>query len=246
MRFADPYALKIKPTRETVVFAASQHIGTKPVQCDYFLNFNDECFVLADGLDTLPHSAVAAKFACETAIWAYKHIRQHRYYWMDKKLFMRRIFRSTNLAVWQKRKEAGYEAGMATTLTVLLVGARHYWLGSAGPTGAWHIRGSTFTKLTPDIDTLRPIEQQQYLGTQRLGLVPSYKTATFEEGEAIILASSGCGNYLTPMDISTAAAMSGRSVDDATSAVMALVQASGQNGSTENQTGVLVKRLERA
>lgn len=246
MRFADPYALKIKPTRETVIFAASQHIGTKTVQCDYFLNFNDECFVLADGLDSLPHSAVAAKFACETAVWAYKHIRQHRYYWMDKKLFMKRIFRSTNLAVWQKKKEAGYEAGMATSLMVLIIGAKQYWLGSAGPVGAWHIHGGTFTKLTPDIDPLRPVEEQQYLGIKRLGLMHAYKTAALNEGETIIMASSGCGNYLTPTDISTAAAMSGKSTNDATAAIMSLVQASGQNGSTENQTGVLIKRLERA
>lgn len=246
MRLADPYALKIKSSpRETIVFAASQLQGSQKTQNDYFLNFNDECFVLADGVDSLPHSAVAAKFACETAIWAYKHIRQHKYYWGDKKLFMKRIFRSTNLAVWQKMREAGFEGGMATSLTVLIVGAKQYWLGLAGPSSAWLIHGSAMTKLSPDADEFGGVRNVDVLGSRRLGLIPFYKTAALPPDDVVILASTGCGNYVTPMELAAAAAAAGNTAASAGAAAANLLSASETNGSMENKTCVLVKRLGR-
>lgn len=245
MRFADPYALKIKPSRETIIFAASQLRGTQKTQNDYFLNFNDECFVLADGVDTLPHSATAAKFACETAIWAYKHIRQHKYYWGDKKLFMKRIFRSTNLAVWQKMREVGFEGGMATSLMVLIVGAKQYWLGLSGLSDAWLAHGSAITKLSPDMDVFGGPVAPGVLGSRRLGLVPYYKTAALPPGDVIILTSTGCGNYVTPTELSAAATATGNSAGSAGSAVSSLLAASEVNGSTENKTCIIVKRLDQ-
>lgn len=244
MRLADPYALKIKPPRETIIFAASQTPGGQKTQNGYFLNFNDECFVMADAVDTFPHSAVAAKFACETAIWAYKHIRQHRYYWLDKKLFMKRIFRSTNLAVWQKKREAGFEGGMATGLMVLLVGAKQYWLGVAGPSSAWLAHGGTMTKLTPETDVFGG-GARDVMGIRRLGLVPYYKTAELGEGDVMIMASAGCGNYLTPMDLSTAVSRLGNTAESAASAVTSILSSAEENGSMENKTCIIVKRIDR-
>lgn len=242
MRLADPYALKIKPSRETVVFAAGQRNGAQSVQEDYFLNFNDECFVLADGVGSMPHGEVASKFACETAIWAYKHIRQHRYYWQDKKLFMKRIFRSTNLAVWQKQREVGFEEGFATSLMVLIVGVKHYWLGCSGPSSAWLIHGSSMTKLTPEINIYEAYKD--VLGIRRLGLIPMYKTAELASSDVLIMTSTGCGNYVTPMDLQTCAASVGTSADSASRSVTALLSASEINGSKENMTAIVVKRIE--
>ena len=139
MRLANPYLVRLQEPKETIVFAAAQDIGQSGVQQDYFLNFNDECFVLADGMSTKKSSEVASKLACETAVWGYKHIRQHRFYFQDKKRFMKRIFRSTNLAVWQKQKEVGFEHGIATTLLVVMIGPKHYWVGHAGDTSAWYV-----------------------------------------------------------------------------------------------------------
>lgn len=242
MRLADPYALKIQSSRETVVFSAGQLSGAQMVQEDYFLNFNDECFVLADGVGSMPHGAVASKFACETAIWAYKHIRQHRYYWQDKKLFMKRIFRSTNLAVWQKRREVGFEDGLATSLMVLIVGAKHFWLGCSGPSSAWFFHGSSMTKLTPEISTYNA--HKDVLGIRRLGLVPLYTTAVFGSSDVIIMTSSGCGNYLTATDLQTCASSVGSTADSASRAVATLLSTSQINGSKENMTAILVKRVE--
>lgn len=206
------------------------------------MNFNDECFVVADGAHTVPHGDVAARLACETAIWGYKHIRQHRYYWLDKKLFMKRIFRSTNLSVWQKRRERGYEAGLETTLTVLMIGPKTYWLGYAGETYVWLQSGSSIKKLTREALPFET-EKRKMLGVQRLGLIPDYVTGPMSTGDALLITSGGCGNYLTPSDIQSGMGLAGCTVEDATRAVESVLISAQRNGSTENMTAVIIKRV---
>jgi len=243
MRLADPYALRLKAPRESLVFAASSRQGTRERQEDFFLNFNDECFVLADGVGSLPHGDVAARLASETAIWGYKHIRQHRYYWLDKKLFMKRIFRTTNMTIWQKRREQGFEQGLATTLMVAIIGPKSFWLGHAGDSAAWHIRGSTIKKLTREIDVFEKTPHG-ILGIKRLGLVPNYASGEFRKGDVLVMASDGCGNYLTPQDILMSVLIAGSDTGSATNAVTALLDASETNGSVENMTAVMIKRVD--
>lgn len=242
MRLPNPYALRREPTRESLVFAASQRPGNCTTQEDFFMNFNDECFVLADGVGTMPHGDVAARLACETAIWGYKHIRQHRYYWLDKKLFMKRIFRSTNLSVWQKRREHGFEAGLETTLTVCMIGSKTYWLGYAGETCVWLQSSGSITKLTRDSDPFET-EKRTTLGVMRLGLIPDYVTGPLSDDDVLLITSLGCGNYLTPSDIQSGMGLAGDSVEDATRAVESVLASAERNGSTENMTAVIIKRV---
>jgi protein phosphatase len=241
MRFPDPYALKNDTPKETVLFALHQELGTRDTQQDYFSRFIDECFVLADGVGSLPNGDVAAKLACDTAIWAYKHIRQHRYYWSDKKLFMKRIYRSTNLAVWQKHREEGFEGGLATTLLVLMVGPKHVWLGNAGDSSAWVLHEGEITKLTKENHDFEQIPANA-LGIVRLGLVPEFVTMPFEEEDVLLLTTAGAGDYLTSQDIQTCMTSCGDGAESMKGAVTALLAAARTNGSEDNMSAVLVKR----
>lgn len=242
MRLADPYALRLRTPRESLVFAASQRQGGKDTQEDYFLNFNDECFVLADGVGIMPHGEVAAKLASETAVWGYKHIRQHRYYWLDKKLFMKRIFRTTNMTLWQKRRENGFEDGLATTLAVAIIGAKTYWLGYSGDSVAWLFRGSEIKKLTREQESFERVPRG-ILGVKRLGLIPEYVSGEFKSGDVLVLASDGCAGYLTPQDLVTSVLLAGSDTGQAIHAVNSLLDAAETNGSVENMTAVVIKRV---
>src|SRR5574341_1651112 len=96
MEFPDPVGLKYEKPREIIVFGASQLVGGRKRQEDSFANFNDECFALADGVGTLPNADVASQLAADTAVWAYKHVRQRHYYWASKRDFLKRIVRTTD------------------------------------------------------------------------------------------------------------------------------------------------------
>lgn len=242
MRFPDPYALRRELPKETVLFAASQLIGKKDRQEDYFLNFNDECFVLADGVGSLPNGDVAARLACETAVWAYKHIRQHRYYWLDKKLFMKRVFRTTNMTIWQKRREQGFENGLATTLLVLMVGPKHIWIGNAGDSCAWIMHDGEISKLTSEKSEFQPVPSN-VLGIKRLGLASEFVMRDFEKGDVLLLSTDGAGDYLTFQDLQTCFASAGDRTEDIEQSVVSVLNAANINGSTQNMTALLVKRV---
>jgi serine/threonine protein phosphatase PrpC len=242
MRFPDTYTIRRQTPRDSVIFAASQLEGHADTQEDYFLNFNDECFVLADGQSNLPNGEAAAQLACDTAIWAYKHIRQHPYYWLDKKLFMKRIFRSTNLAIWQKRREQGFEEGLATTLMVLMVGAKNYWIGHAGNSSAWLYREGNIKKLThDDVNPLGVITKA--LGFKRLGLIPEFASGTFESGDVLLLCTDGVGDFLTEKNMNLYLSSVGTTNEDVLLAVNGILKSAETNGSTENMSAILVKRL---
>lgn len=244
MRFPDPYALRREEPKETVAFAASQRQGEADTQEDYFLNFNDECFVVTDGVSLLPHGEVAAKLAAETAIWAYKHIRQHRYYFLDKRFFMKRLFRTTNMAVWQKHREEGFTDGMATTLLVLMVGAKNAWVGNAGDSCAWILKNGVVKKIAGDKKDFASVPPRA-LGLKRLGLVPAFAVMPFDKGDVLLLATDGASDYLTPSDIQAGMMAAGTTVADITAAVTSVLSAAQTNGAKENMTVCMVTRLPR-
>lgn len=242
MRLANPYIVRLQEPKETICFAASQDTGTRGLQQDYFLNFNDECFVLADGVSSLSGSEAASKLACETAIWGYKHIRQHRFYFHDKKRFMKRVFRSTNLAVWQKQKEIGFKHGIATTLLVVMIGPKHYWVGHAGDSSAWYVHEGKALKLTTDHTDSKGILQKA-VGFTRLGLFPDFTSGEFPALDMMLLMTDGVEKYLISSDLSRIVSTPVVDIEDAKKRTIALIESAKQNGSTENMTVVLIARV---
>lgn len=244
MRPPNPLSLKIIQPRNIVIFAASQLQGERETQEDFFMNFNDECFILADGVGGMKNGDIAAKIAAETAIWGYKLIRQRPFYWQDKKLLMKRIFRSTNIALWQKKRETGFEEGLATTLEVLVIGDRTFWLGHVGDSSAWFFSGESQTvkKLTKD-DSDEHGYLTKVVGTQRYGLTPQFATGKFLSGDTILLVSDGVTKVVFPQTLEAIVKESGDSTESLTETVLTLLKKAESQGSTDNMTAILIKRI---
>lgn len=245
MKFVDPLAFKTRQPREGIVFAGGQLQGGRPSQEDFFVNFNDECFVVADGVGGLPHGDVAARLGAETAIWGYKHVRERPFYWADKKLFLKRIFRSSNLAVWQKRREYGFEAGLASTLTVAIVGVQNIWVGSVGDSGILLYRDGLIDFLTPtDLDETGRLTNA--LGLKRLGLVPHIAVEKFIPRDVLLLATDGVLNFVSEDQLRATFEVSGDTTDSVSTAVLHLLKTAQENGSTDNMTVCMVKKIRTA
>lgn len=242
MQFQDPRALKILQAKDAIIFASAQLTGARERQEDYFVHYKDECFVIADGVGGMPHGDVAAKLAGDTALWGYKHIRQRHTYWQDKKLFVKRIFRSANIAVWQKRRETGFEEGLAATLVVFIVGAKTFWLGSVGDSSAFFLRNGIFKKLTID-----DVDERGYLtkvvGAERFGLVPQFVTDQFLLDDTMLLGTDGITHVLSEEEIKRVLVQAGRTTESVADAVRSLLSAAQKEGSTDNMTACLVKRI---
>ncbi len=245
MKFADPYILRFKEPKSKILFASSQLQGSRDRQEDYFINFNDECFAIADGVGGIPHAQEASKFACETAMWGYKHIRLRPGYWKDKRLFIRRIFRSTNISLWQKQREMAYKDGMATTLIVAIVGIRTLWLGSVGDSRAYLYHDHRLTQLTED-DVDGQGQLTKAVGVVRYGLFPQYVTKELLVGDSLILATDGVTRFMSDTDILNIVEDVGVTAQSLSDAVVELLGKATGKGSTDNMTAVIIKRIPTA
>lgn len=153
---------------------------------EFFQHFENECFVIADGVPGTKHAAIAAQLAAQTALWGYKLVRQRPSYWLNRDAFTKRIFRSTNISLWQKHREEGFEAGLAASLLVCMFRSNNYWVGSVGSFQSFLLRDGVLTVLTtPDVD--RQGNVTKMMGRDRFGLVPGIAHGTCETGDVIVL-----------------------------------------------------------
>lgn len=228
--------------RDKILFAAVQLQGARDLQEDYFLNFNDECIAVADGVGGIPHGEVAAKLACETAIWGYKQIGLRNTYWKDKKLFLKRIFRSTNMAVWQKKREEGLTRGMATTLTLAIVGSRNVWIGSVGDSPAYFFHHGTIQKVTEDDHDAEGYLVQS-IGTDRYRLAPHVYAIEFVAGDSVLLATDGFTHFLSEQAIARVLSGLGDTSQEVSDGVISLLREAEKNGSDDNMTACIIKRI---
>lgn len=242
MKLIDPQTLKLDTPADIIIFSGSQLQGPRETQEDFFVNFNDECFVVTDGVGGLPNGNVAARLGAETAIWGYKHIRQRPFYWEDKKLLLKRIFRSANLAVWQKRSEFGFEAGLATTLAVAIVGTYKIWVGTVGDSNVLLFRDGLIDVLTPsDVDEMGMLTNA--LGMRRLGLVPHIAIERFLPGDILVLATDGVLQYVNEEQLRLICESTANTTESLSDAVIKLLHAAEDNGSTDNMTACMVKKI---
>lgn len=231
-----------QPASDTMLFATSQLLGERDTQEDYFVNFNDECFVVADGVGGMPHGEIAAKLAAETAAWAYKHVRMRPTYWKERKLLLKRIFRTSNIAVWQKQREIGFTDGMATTLLVFIATHQRIYIGNAGDSSAYRFRDSVVEKLTTD-DEDADGRHTKVIGTQRYGLTPSMMIDDFFPNDTIVLVTDGVGDFIDKHILQTILTQSGTSTESLTNAVVDLLHAAQANGSRDNMTACIIKKI---
>lgn len=228
--------------KDVLLFASRQHQGEKERQEDYVAHFNDECFVVCDGVGGLAHGDVAAKLASETALWAYKEVRLRRCYWLDKRQLIRRIFRTTNLTIWQKRREPGFEDGLATTLLVAIIGPRAVWVGSAGDSSCFVFRDGKLLRLTrEDRDSQGNITRA--LGFVRLGLWPNAAQQRFVAGDTMLLATGGVTSVLSTSELSKFLDQAGDTMQSLSETTEIMLQKAKDNGGTDNMTVCLIKRI---
>ena len=241
MRRSYPYILK-EDIEEPVICAGGQLIGGRTKQKDSFAIFRNECVVVADGVGGMPHGDIASRLAVETAIWGYKQIRLRPFYWRDKKLFIKRIFRSTNLAVWQKQKEDGYSDGLATTLSVIIIGSQKCWAGTVGDSRVILYRDGLIDFLTPP-DANSTGFLTRAIGTQRLGIIPHIAVERFVAKDIIIAATNGITDFISEDEMRAICEICGDTKESLSNAVEHIITSAGHHGSTDNMTVVIVKRL---
>jgi len=230
-----PDDLFVKPPPEkptsTILFAGKD-----------FTHSNDECFIIADGYSGLPHAKEAEQLTRETALWAYNMVRQRPFYWKEKLSFLKRIFRSTNLTLWQKRRDPGFDAGLASALMVLIAMNDYFWLGSAGNCNSFLIRDGLI-----DVLTARDVDEDGMLtkavGFARHQLIPAVHSEKLLENDIILLASDSIANYVSEDEMRGILEGVGTTNESLQNAVDKLIETALAAGSIDSMSLCMVKRI---
>jgi serine/threonine protein phosphatase PrpC len=229
----DDFFVKPKPEKpkDVILFAGKNYI-----------HFNDECFIITDGYPGLPHAGEAEKLTAETALWAYKVVRQRPFYWKEKLPFLKRIFRSTNLTLWQKRRDPGYDAGLASALMVLIVIDDYFWLGSAGNCNSFLFRDGLI-----DILTKRDVDDEGMLtkavGFTRKQLLPTMHSEKLLEHDTILIATDSIADYVTEDEMRGVFDDAGTTQESLKSAIDKLGEIAKAAGSRDTMSVCIIKRI---
>ncbi len=207
-----------------------------------FVHSTDECFIIADGYPGLPHANEAEQLTRQTGLWAYHMVRQRPFYWNSKAFLLKRIFRSTNLRLWQKRRDPGFDAGLASALTVLIVIGDFFWLGTAGNCNTYLYREGLIDILTPrDVDDDGMLTKA--VGFARKQLIPAMHSGKLLEGDIILLATDSVANYVGEDDMRRILEEVGMTTESLQIAIEKLISVAKSAGSTDSMSACMVKRI---
>ncbi len=230
------------PSLEDVyVIVQGQLKGLDPKQEDHVTVFEHEYISIADGVSAMPHGEVASVVASETALWGYKHIRQRPYYWENKIKLLQRIFRTTNISLWQKRKEHSFSEGLASTLCIAILGYSKIWIGSVGDSRVYLIREGLIEELIPP-ELQQNITVPMALGVVRNGIVPRYSVETLIRGDMLLVCTDGIADVLTEEDIRVATERSSSSKEQCQKIIDHLLAYALERGSNKNMSVCLIKK----
>ncbi|WP_420476149.1 protein kinase domain-containing protein [Noviherbaspirillum sp. ST9] len=134
-------------------------------------------------------------------------------------------------------------AGMATTLTAVVLRGNCYYFSHVGDTRLYLLRGGALTRLTTDHVWDRP--EMQHVLTRAVGLdtrlAIDHGMGELRERDVLLLASDGVWSSMTEYDITHALADVAMGSWDASSCADALVKGALASGSTDNCSALVLR-----
>ncbi|WP_194724429.1 bifunctional protein-serine/threonine kinase/phosphatase [Noviherbaspirillum malthae] len=134
-------------------------------------------------------------------------------------------------------------AGMATTLTAVVLRGTYYYFAHVGDTRLYLLRGGALTRLTTDHVWDRP--EMQHVLTRAIGLdsriAIDHGMGELRERDVFLLASDGVWGWMSEYDITHALSAVAMDQSDPHAAASALVDAALAAGSSDNCSALVLK-----
>lgn len=150
--------------------------------------YGEECFVLSSSDARSPHAKGSASLACETALWTFRLERQRYYIWIVKEKLLYRIARSTNIRLWQKRREDGFAAGLSASLIAGIVTEKNFIMGYVGDGCAYWYQNGEVTPIAAAKGDRQKVAAMR-LGVERYGIQIATKSLVMYDGDTAVFVS---------------------------------------------------------
>ena len=150
-------------------------------------NIAEDFFSIVHGT-VFTTAPTAAKLAVDTSLWGYEQIRRRKYYFLDRKKLLKRILRTTNIALFQKKKESNFKSGAYVEGVFCNVGTRAAWVGCIGKGSMYELRTNGERRIFGFINE-ETHNEQDALGRERYSWTSQETNIPFEPGDILILAA---------------------------------------------------------
>lgn len=192
-------------SRPMINYYLDSHRGkVRPINEDRVARFEDELFVVADGVGGLPQGEVAAQRAIDEVLKTYRGRRSV----FPESRVLQRVFAKANEAVYQGSlrlaRRRGFPQRMATTLVVAIVDEDGVYIGHVGDSRAYRFSGSCLVQLTQDHLFRGGGEDEAVLGKVIGGvksIEPSLRYVDFLPGDTILLCTDGLHQFIDEAEI---------------------------------------------
>jgi hypothetical protein len=152
----------------------------------------DEFFALVNLPDS-QSADIIAEITLSHVMWAYKLVGTRKYYWQDMLMFLSRIYRSTNMMLWQKRREIEFTS-MPVQLALALCGDLNIRIGLTGNIRGFVLSAGSVTEIKKSDS-----DKVQYIGIERYGIKPNIQSIKIKKRESILITS---GDFTDLLDFS--------------------------------------------
>jgi PPM family protein phosphatase len=171
--------------------------------------------------------------------------------------FITNMISEANYKIWQNSQASPEQHGMGTTLTVLLLHARHYYIGHVGDSRAYRVRGEEILQLTRDHSLVGELVEngslakneaihhpQRNVLTRALGtntdVNMDFYHGSFQDGDYFILCTDGLTSFVTEEEIVKVCKDGSGAVEIADT----LINMANAKGGLDNITVIVIKDLQ--
>jgi PPM family protein phosphatase len=136
-------------------------------------------FVVADGMGGHAAGEVASRIASETVLQSVRESTQtSENIDGDIEDILRRAVHDANSQVHEAQRSRSEYAGMGSTLTILKINRRNYWIAHVGDSRAYLMRGGALRQLTKDHSVVWKLFESGILAKDSLSLHPQKNLIT--------------------------------------------------------------------
>lgn len=151
---------------------------------DWIGHFDEECDILVSVPPGEPENLQLPEFIGDTALMCYRHLRRRKSYWQDKRLFMKRLFKTVQMAV--QRKILKYKIHNIISISVIIIGQRRFWIGSVGTNGIYVFLDDNLLYNNSDSRYQDP-DLRNFLYRKHNFVHPKYLSRVFKSGSALLV-----------------------------------------------------------
>lgn len=156
---------------------------------------------------------------------------------------LERVIKALNGWIQQQASSRRELAGMATTLTTLVLRGRFYYFSHVGDTRLYLLRGGVLKRLTTDHVWDRP--EMQHVLTRAIGLdsllTPDNGIGELQQNDVFMLLTDGVWSAMSEFDLNYELSQLALDTRDATATSEALVQAALTAGASDNVSALTLK-----